>query len=267
MPEKLIKPIIYEKKRGVSWLILNRPEFLNAVTTEMGNAALETIDRCLEDDDTRVIAITGRGNALSAGADVTEIVGDPDPIKRIGILATIAHKVIAAIRQSKKPTIAAINHQAAGYGMALALACDIRVATKKVRLRYAYSTIGLTGDGGINWSLPRMIGISRALEVALLCEDLHGEELQRLGVINKLFDEETFIDDTQALAERVAALDPRVSQAIKRMMYSSSGTDLLTHLETEHAYLTEAASRPEFIELVRVIMEQFQLKKEAKEKE
>ena len=261
------KPIIYEKKSGVSWLILNRPEFLNAASTDMGNEALKLFDSALEDDDTRVVVFTGRGKALSAGADVTEIIGDPDPIKRIGILATLAHKLIAAIRQSKKPTIAAINHQAAGYGMALTLACDIRVATEKVRLRYAYSTIGLTGDGGVNWSLPRMIGISRALEVALLCEDLHGEELKRLGVINKLFPEETFIDDTQALAERVAALNPNVAQAIKRMMYSSSGTDLLTHLETEHAYLTEAASRPEFIDLVRAIMEQFQLKKKANKKE
>lgn len=259
-------PIIREQRGPVSWLILNRPNFLNALTTELGNEAIKLLDDSFEDDDTKVVVITGKGKALSAGADVNEIIGDPNPTKRIGILATIAHKVIATIRQAKKPTIAAINHQAAGYGMAMSLACDIRVATEKVRLRYAYSTIGLTGDGGINWSLPKMIGISRALEVALLCEDLHAEELHRLGVITHFFKEDTFIEETQALAERVAALNPRVSQAIKRMMYASSGTDLLTHLETEHSYLTEAASRPEFIELVKAILEGFEAKRREKGK-
>lgn len=259
-------PIVREQKGPVSWLILNRPEFYNALTTELGNEALKLLNESLEDDDTRVVVITGKGKALAAGADVTEIMGDKDPVKRIGIMATVAHKVIATIRQSNKPTIAAINHQAAGYGMAMALACDIRVATEKVRLRYAYSTIGLTGDGGINWSLPRMIGISRALEVALLCEDLHAEELHRLGVINKLFKEETFIEETQALAERIAAMNPDVVRAIKRMMYSSFGTDLLTHLETEHSYLTEAASRPEFMELVKAIIAGFEAKKKEKGK-
>lgn len=255
------KEVIYEKKGPVSWLILNRPEFLNAFSTELAHEAMDAMRRAFEDDDTKVLVFTGKGKAFSAGADVMEVSNDPDPKKRIDIMATIAHRAIADIRQAQKPTIAAINRQAAGFGMALALACDIRVATEKVRLRYAYSTIGLTGDGGANWLLPRMVGISRAIELALLCEDLKEDELKKYGIINKFFPEETFIEETQKIAERVAYLPTKVTSAIKRMMYSSEGVDLLTHLATEHSYLTEAAGTPEFIELIKNIIEQFKDKK------
>lgn len=250
------KYIIHENRGPVSWVILNRPDFLNALSTDLAHEAIDALGKSFGDAETRVVVVTGKGRALTAGADVMEVANDPDPKKRIDLLATIAHRAIAEIRQAKKPTIAAVNHQAVGYGMALALACDIRVATEKVRFRYAYSTIGLTGDGGINYTLPRMIGLPRALEVALLCEDLHEDELKKYGVINKFFPEESFIEDTQALAERVAALDPRVAMAIKQMMYSSRNNDLLTHLAIEHSYLTEAAGTPEFTQLIKKIIEQ-----------
>jgi 2-(1,2-epoxy-1,2-dihydrophenyl)acetyl-CoA isomerase len=245
--------IIYEIKGPVSWITLNRPGFLNALSTEVALEAIDALTRSLSDDKSRVVVFTGKGKAFSAGADVIEIADDPNPQKRIELLVTIAHRAIAEIKQAKKPTIAAINHQAAGYGMALALACDIRIATENVRLRYAYSTIGLTGDGAINYTLPRMVGISRALEVALLREDIHADEAKKYGIINKFFPEETFLDDTQKIAEQIAMIPPDAASAIKRMMYSSENADLLSHLATEHAYLTEAAGTPEFIDLIKKI--------------
>ncbi len=243
--------VICQTKGPVSWMTLNRPEVLNAFNTELGKQALEALRRALADDRTRVVVLTGNGRAFSVGADVTEPGTDPNPAKRIDIMATIAHKAIAEIRQADKPVIAAINQLAAGYGTALALACDIRVATETLRLHYAYSLIGLTGDGGVNYFLPKMVGISRALEIALTGEPICEEEAKRTGMVSRFFPEETFLEETQALAEKIAAVPPKAAAAIKAMMYASQNADLLTHLATEKAFLTERAGAPEFLDLIR----------------
>jgi 2-(1,2-epoxy-1,2-dihydrophenyl)acetyl-CoA isomerase len=243
--------VIYETKGPVSWVVLNRPEKLNAFSTELGQKALDVVCRALTDEATRVVVLTGKGRAFSAGADLTEVTADPDPARRIDIMATIAHKAIAEIRHADKPVIAAINRQAAGYGTALSLACDIRVATTEVKLHYAYSLIGLTGDGGMNYFLPKMVGISRALELALTGEPICEEEARKFGIVSEFFPEETFLEDTQALAERIAAVPPRAAAAIKAMMYASQNADLLTHLAIEKAFLTDAAGAPEFPDLIR----------------
>jgi len=243
--------VIRESRGPVSWVILNRPEKLNAFSTELGRQALEALCQALEDKATRVVVLTGKGRAFSVGADVTEVGADPDPARRIDIMATIAHKAIAEIRQADKPVVAAINQEAAGYGTALALACDIRVATETLRLHYAYSLIGLTGDGGVNYFLPKMVGISRALEIGLTGEPICEEEARKFGIVSRFFPKETFLEDTQALAERIASVPPRAAAAIKAMMYSSQNADLLVHLATEKAFLTEMARDPQFLDLIR----------------
>ena len=248
-------PLIVEIRGPVSWIVLNRPERLNAFSTELGREALEALRRALREVDTRVVVLTGKGRALSVGADLTEVAADPDPAGRIDIMATIAHQAIAEIRQADKPVIAAINQQTAGYGTALALACDIRVATERVRLHYAYSRIGLTGDGAINYFLPRMVGISRALDIALTGDFIDEQEARKFGIVSHFFPEETFLDDTQALAERVAAVPPKAAAAIKRMMYASHHADLLAHLAGEKATLTEMAGAPHLLELIRRFQE------------
>ncbi|MEW6443247.1 MAG: enoyl-CoA hydratase/isomerase family protein [bacterium] len=246
--------VLFKTRGPVSWVVLNRPERLNAFNTQLAVEASDALRQAIDDRQTRVVVITGKGRAFSVGADVTEVAEDPAPPERIRVLATIAHDAVAAIRKAEKPVIAAINHQAAGYGMALALACDLRAATEKVRLYYAYSLIGLTGDGGINYLLPRMLGPSRALEVALTGEVIFEEEAAKLGLITKFFKEDSFLEDTQALAERVAACPPRLAAAIKRMMIAAVGDGLIEHLETEKRLLIEMAGTAEFRELAGRIL-------------
>lgn len=253
--------VIHENRGPVSWVIFNRPEFYNAFNLELARQAFSALSRSVEDPATRVVVLAGSGKAFSVGADVLEVGGSADPPRIIGELATIAHRAIAEVRQSPKPVVAAINRLAAGYGLALALASDIRIATERLRLRYAYSTIGLTGDGAINWSLPRMVGTARALEVALLAEDIHEKEAERLGIVTKFVPEERLTEETQALAERIAALPPKTASAIKRMMYGSADSDLLVHLAAEHAALTDAARAPEFSDLLKKLLEQFSPKR------
>ncbi len=249
--------VIHENRGPVSWVIFNRPEIYNAFNLELAREAFSALSRAIEDPATRVLVLAGAGKAFSVGADVLEVGASDDPPRIIGELATIAHRAIAEVRQSPKPVVAAINRLAAGYGLALALASDVRIATERLRLRYAYSSIGLTGDGGINWTLPRLAGTARALEVALLAEDIHEQEAARLGIVTKFVPEDRLVEETQALAERIAALPPKTASAIKRMIYGSAASDLLVHLSVEHAALTDAARTPEFADLLKSLLEQF----------
>jgi 2-(1,2-epoxy-1,2-dihydrophenyl)acetyl-CoA isomerase len=249
--------VIRENRGPVSWVIFNRPEFYNAFNLDLAREAFSALSRSIEDPATRVVVLAGAGKAFSVGADVLEVGASADPPHIIGELATIAHRAIAEVRQSPKPVVASINRLAAGYGLALALASDVRVATERVRLRYAYSSIGLTGDGAINWTLPRLVGTARALEVALLAEDIHEQEAERLGIITKFVPADRLVEETQAVAERIAALPAKTASAIKRMIYNSATSDLLVHLATEHAALTDAAHSPEFSDLLKKLLEQF----------
>jgi len=251
-------PLVLCENRGpVSWITFNRPEVFNAFNHEMGREACEALGRAIEDTDTRVIVLAGAGKAFSVGADVLAVSGSDNPTRAIDELVPIAHRAIAVIRQCPKPVIASINRLAAGFGLALALASDIRVATERVRLRYAYSSIGLTGDGGINWTLPRMIGTARALEIALLAEDIREEEAAKLGIITKFFPEDLLIDETQKIAERVATLPQKTAWAIKRMIYGSAGMDLLPHLSMEHATLLEATATEDFRTMLNNLLSGF----------
>jgi 2-(1,2-epoxy-1,2-dihydrophenyl)acetyl-CoA isomerase len=249
--------VIHENRGPVSWVIFNRPEVYNAFNLDLAREAFSALSRAIEDPATRVVVLAGSGKAFSVGADVLEVGASDDPPRIIGELATIAHRAIAEVRQSPKPVVAAINRLAAGYGLALALASDVRIATERLRLRYAYSSIGLTGDGGINWTLPRLAGTARALEVALLAEDIHEQEAARLGIVTKFVPGDRLVEEAQALAERIAALPPKTASAIKRMIYGSAASDLLVHLSAEHAALTDAARTPEFADLLKGLLEQF----------
>jgi 2-(1,2-epoxy-1,2-dihydrophenyl)acetyl-CoA isomerase len=107
----------------------------------------------------------------------------------------------------------------------------------------------------MNYFLPKMVGISRALELALTGEPICEEEAKKFGIVSRFFPEETFLEDTQALAEQIAAVPPKAAAAIKAMMYASQNTDLLAHLATEKAFLKEAAGAPEFVDLIRRFQE------------
>ena len=246
--------VLFEKRGPVSWIVLNRPERLNAFNTALATEASEALGVAIGDPETRAIVITGRGRAFSVGADVMEVADDPNPQERIRILVDIAHRAILSIRQTDKIVIAAVNHQAAGYGMALALACDLRVATEKVRFYYAYSLLGLTGDGAINLFLPKRVGSARALEVALTGEVLFEEEIAKFGLVTKFFREDSFFEETQSYAERVAACPSSVSGAIKHLMADSCGRDLEEHLEAEKARILDRVGEPEFLARAREIL-------------
>ena len=173
---------------------------------------------------------------------VTLTMNRPDVQNAIKVSDQLAkyHRLILAIRHMPKPVIAAIQGIATSITLNIALACDIRIAADNARLREGFALIGLVPDGGGGYTLPRLIGLGRALEIALLAEDISGPEAERIGLVNRCVPLSELEKTTRALAKQLAEGPTRTYQLIKELMYTSLDSDLQTSLHLE-GQLQEAA--------------------------
>jgi 2-(1,2-epoxy-1,2-dihydrophenyl)acetyl-CoA isomerase len=201
---------------GVAVLTMNRPERRNALSPVM----LEALGKALEDaennNDVACVVITGAGGAFCAGGDVKAMAESDSAELDYDALVAIQRRSQRAtsgrLHAMPKPTIAALPGAAAGAGLALALACDLRVAARDAVLTTAFARVGLAGDYGGTWFLTRLVGTARARELYFLSERLSAEEAERLGIINRVVDPERLEQETLALASRLAD-GPRVCLA------------------------------------------------------
>ncbi len=214
MAETRANQVVEERVvNGVAWIRLNRPERMNALDTDLRRALLDAVKRAERDPETKVVVVTGEGRAFCAGADVQEFAD------RVGTLAEVRQDyeaLLTRLRVMPKPTIAALNGVAAGIGVSVALACDLRYAVPEARLVEAFVNIGLTVDGGASWILPRLIGVGRALELLYTGRPLPADEAERLGVVNRVVPADRLEPEVRELAERLAAGPTRSLAAIKR---------------------------------------------------
>jgi len=216
-----------ETRGMASWISINRPEALNAVRpktyVELG-AAFDAADA---DRATRFIVLTGEGRGFCAGDDFNEIFlsEDAHPSKRSA--ATLARyrsrtgaatPIVASILNCTKPTIAAVNGAAVGMGMDLALLCDMRIASENAKLGSYFVRRGVIGSVGGTYLLPRIIGLSRALELLLSGELLSAQEAERLGIVSRVVPHEELHDAVDALIEKLSWGAPLAQRAIKRVV-------------------------------------------------
>lgn len=202
---------------GVRTLVLDRPGGQNAVGPDMQAALATALDRAGDDPRVHVVVLTGAGDMFSAGGDVQGLrdgLDARDPQREAEGLA-FALRVIRHILAFPKPTIALLNGAAAGGGLALALACDMRIAAEGAKLAYAYAMIGLAGDFGINWLLARLIGPARARSVAF-GGPLSAAEALRLGLVDRVVPADALAATGMGQARALAALSPPALAAIKR---------------------------------------------------
>lgn len=221
--------IQYDVSDGIATLILNRPEAMNALTTPMMDemkAALKSADR---DAAVRAVILTGAGKGFCSGADLSEIQQNPD----VPITEYLRHglnALAAQIRGLEKPVIAAINGAAAGAGSSIALACDLRVASENASFIFAaFVNIGLIPDGGLTYLLQRTVGVSKALELALLADArnrLSAADALSWGVVNRVVSHDTLLQETRTLAAKLAAMPTKAIAATKRAIYRASERDL-----------------------------------------
>ncbi|MGR8946758.1 MAG: enoyl-CoA hydratase/isomerase family protein [Gammaproteobacteria bacterium] len=241
----------------VATISLNRPEKLNAFTDEMLQALIEAIDECDSNPVVRALVLTGNGRGFCAGGDVTAMGEDADNRP----LTTKMHvnKAIQAFPKRlatfNKPIIAAVNGVAAGGGMDLALACDIRTAAESAQFGESYAKIGLLPGGGGAYYLPRIVGTARALELLLTAEFIDAQSALEIGLVNHVFSDATLLEDTQKIARKMAALPPYSIMNIKRTVYQGLQTDLFSALEIVGSHIAVAKASKDHVEAIAAFRE------------
>jgi 2-(1,2-epoxy-1,2-dihydrophenyl)acetyl-CoA isomerase len=238
--------VLEERSGSVVTLRLNRPEKLNALNPEMCRTLVHALLRASEDKSVRAVVLTGAGRGFSAGGDINFM---RDARTRRGVhdfesFLEIGKEICLAIVSMPKVVIAAVNGPAAGGGMSLALACDLRVASEQAIFTQAFGRLGLYPDFGATFFLPRLVGLSRASEMFFTAETLSAEEARRIGIVYEVFAHDKFEAETQALAERVAAGPPLAFRDLKRTMIGDAHQQLEHAIEEEnrlqlHCFLSE----------------------------
>ena len=245
--------IIYEKHNGVATITLNRPQALNAFVPQMNKEVLEALKDGERDSAVRCFLLTGAGRAFCAGQDLK----GRTPEQKGSLGASLREKynpLIRQIRQKEKIVVAAVNGVAAGAGCNLALACDLRVASEEAKFIQSFVRVGLAPDSGGSFILPRLVGLSKAMELLLLGEPLDAQEAQRIGLVAKVFPTAEFARSAKEIAERIARA-PRGIGLIKRAVNHALLPQMESDLEYE-AHLQEIAGRStDYDEGVRAFLE------------
>ena len=232
--------IIYGKEKGVATVTLNRPQSLNAFVPQMNQEVLEVLKEGERDKEVRCLMITGAGRAFCAGQDLK----GRTPEQKGSLGASLREKynpMIRQIRQMEKIVIAAVNGVAAGAGCNLALACDLRVASDEAKFIQSFVRVGLAPDSGGSFILPRLVGVSKAMELLLLGDTIDAKDAQRIGLVARVFPAVEFTASAKAIAEQVARA-PRGIGLIKRAVNHANLPNLETDLDYE-AHLQEIAGR------------------------
>lgn len=216
--------ILFERDGSVATITLNRPEAMNSLTVELTKEAAEAVAICENDPDIRAVIITARGRAFCAGADVrllTGIVGDGGPRFLYQLADDIHERVVVPIRRMAKPVIAALNGVAAGGGLGLALACDLRVAAADARFTVAYSNIAVCPDCSTTFFLPRLVGLAKAMELYLFNDVLSAEQAQQIGLVNRVVPAAELLPTVQQMAQRLAA-GPSLAYGQTKLLFNRS---------------------------------------------
>jgi 2-(1,2-epoxy-1,2-dihydrophenyl)acetyl-CoA isomerase len=232
--------ISYQRDDGVAWITLRRPDKLNALTAVMSRELSDAFERSSKDDQTRCVVITGDGRGFCAGQDLMEFRDAYETGSRPDIeehLAETYHRLIPLIVGCPKPVIVGVNGVAAGAGLSLALAGDVRLSSDEARYTQAFVKIGLIPDSGGSFLLPRVVGYAKALELSITGEMIDAGEAHRIGLVNRVFPEALFRDELRTYAERLAAMPTAAIGETKALLL-----DALT-LDLEEALAREAAAQ------------------------
>jgi 2-(1,2-epoxy-1,2-dihydrophenyl)acetyl-CoA isomerase len=242
-------------KNNVTYIKLLRTDKYNAFVREMAMAFQDALKSCAENDEVRAICIVGSGKAFSAGQDLAEAI-DPDNGLTIGrIVEEHYNPIIKLIRTIEKPIIAAINGVAAGAGANIALACDITIASEQASFIQAFSKIGLIPDSAGTFFLPRLVGFSRASGLMMTGDKISGQEAYDMGMIYKVYPEETFEASYIKMAEKLASSPTMAIGLTKRALNESAYNDLEKQLDVEKKLQSIAGESHDYKEGIAAFLE------------
>lgn len=227
--------ILFEIDEHVANITLNRPETMNALAGDMRQLLLQGLESYATDPNVRCIVITGAGKAFCAGGDISAMARrqEENTTNAMGSSLEVVEKIVLLLRRMPQPVIAAINGPAAGGGMNMALACDIRLGCEKTLFSESFVKIGLIPDwGGFN-SLTRLVGPSKAMELMMTGDRIKSEEAFRLGLLNQVFPSNSFKEQVKAFAQKLANGPPQTLAIIKQGIYKLANGSLEDALQFE----------------------------------
>lgn len=245
--------ILFEVRDGIGFITLNRPDKLNAFDREMAMLFQEKLDACA-DASVRCVLITGAGKGFSAGQDLAEVV-DPKGPGMARILSEHYNPIVTRIRKLEKPVIAAVNGVAAGAGANIALCCDIVVACASASFIQAFSKIGLIPDSGGTHTLPRLIGWQKASALMMLGDKVSAADAERLGMLYKVFPDESFAADALQIAQTLAQMPTKGLAYTKQVLRLSFNNSFEDQLQDEDVFQQRAAATEDFKEGVEAFLE------------
>jgi 2-(1,2-epoxy-1,2-dihydrophenyl)acetyl-CoA isomerase len=257
MPEPVV---LVEREGGVASITLNRPQALNALNRELTVALRDAVFAVENDAAVRCVVLRG-GEHFMAGGDLkwfkTLAEGRTSAENRVQFEAFVheVHALILSVRRMPKPVIAGVRGAVAGFGMSLMMATDLAVAADSAYFTLAYTLIGVSPDGGSTFSLPRIVGQKKAMEIALLGDRFDAPSAERLGLVNRVVPLNTLESETAKLAARLAAGPTAVYARTKGLLNASLGSSLESQLQREAEAFAQSASEPDFHEGLAAFVE------------
>ncbi|ELY96498.1 enoyl-CoA hydratase/isomerase [Natrialba chahannaoensis JCM 10990] len=231
---------------GVATVTLDSTAGRNSLTLEMADELIAVAAELGEDQETRCIVLTHEGQFFGSGADLSQLEGDDSDAARLRQLAGRAHEAVIQFQQTETPVVGAVNGIAAGIGFSLALMPDLLVLGEDTTLRFAYPGIGLTGDGGSTFFLPRLVGLRNAKEIVLRDEPIGPEKAVDLGLATEVVSSEEFDDHVADLAADLASGPTHALGTASRLLTESYERGLESHLAAETDAIAKAARTEDY---------------------
>jgi 2-(1,2-epoxy-1,2-dihydrophenyl)acetyl-CoA isomerase len=249
-------PILTRRHGKILEVTLNRPDVFNALNLDMMNRLTDVLSLCARDDSIKGVLITGKGKAFCAGGDLKWISQQKEDAGAVlHRLAPQFHLSILEIRRMEKPVVAAINGIAAGGGFSLSLACDFRVMGQSAILRQAYTSSGLSIDGGGSFALPRLVGVARALEIMAFDEPISPAQALAWGLVTMVVPDGEVLSEATAMLTRLSKTSLHSFAWSKKLMTNSFDNTLEAQLELERQGISDCAAHPDGQEGIKAFVE------------
>ncbi len=233
---------------AIALIELRRPERHNALDVDMAEALLACCQQAARDDSVRVVVLAGQGKSFGVGGDLNEMHADgPRAARRI---IEPLHAALTLLADMDAPVIAKLRGIVAGGSMSLALGCDLAIASDNARFNFAYTGIGTTADVGGSWHLPRLVGLRKAMEIALLNEPIDAEDARALGLVSRVVPDDRLDAELATLAASLAQGPTKAYGRMKRLLRQAGAHRLGEHLAAELASFVECAATEDFREAV-----------------
>lgn len=226
----------------------NRPQALNALNSQFAEDLGKAVDQLNDEEKIRAVIVTGKGRAFCAGGDLAEFKAAADPKQFLHELAGSVHKSVLKMRGMNAPWVAAINGPCFGVGLSLACCCDLRIASTEATFSVGFTGVGLTPDSSLLYYLPKIVGLAKAAEMALLNTTLSAEKALKIDLVSKVVEPEKLAEESFGIAKKLASM-PTLALGMDKKMLDASFTETLEqHLNLELECLSESAGTADFQE-------------------